>query len=266
MRKHAGKGFRIFVALFMGISLLILGSLRAAALEQALLNSDDAAVFYEECMDMKIAFTPRVEGFPVWLNLASVSLDGASAPRCSQPETDESSEISALLESASGRLVQIRFLMNPDGVQGAVLLEMRPGDEFAIPMNFKLAFQARDGERFYGFDEKRNAWDMRGAKVKFTVLNRSDPGEDVPVNTPDRSSLIVPLILSSRGYGVWLGGGDSAEFDMDSNRHGEWALEAKSAHMRIYFLAGPDLSQVLERFNRVSGQPALTPDLSSITE
>lgn len=239
-------------------ALLVAAAIPARAIEEALINEKHIAVHYEECLDMRLAFSPLKGGLPEWLAVRGVRMDGAAPPRCSQPLLEGDKQVSALLETASGRVVQTRMTMRPDGVDGAMLLELTPAND-GPPIDWELSFATHEDEHFYGFGEKFHAFDMRGRITRMLNLDKHANDKDDPAFFHDRSYKTVPFFMSSRGYGVWLDDTAVAVFDMDSQGQGVWKLRCKTDRIRLYFFAGPRLGSVIERFTHFAGRPPLWP-------
>jgi alpha-D-xyloside xylohydrolase len=257
MRKGAGWQRAACAALVIAV-LCFAFPRPARAIDEALLNKDLIAVFYEDCLDMRLAFEPIGGGVPVWVSIKDVRLDGAAPPRCSQPLQESSDEVSALIETASGRMLQARVIMNPDGVQGAMLLEITPGKK-GPPIDWEFSFSVHEKDHFYGFGEKFNALDMRGRVTRILNKDKHAGDSDDPAFFDDRSYKAVPFFMSSRGYGVWLDDPAVSYFDMDSKGQGKWTLHVKSERLRLYFFAGPRLADILARYTHFSGRPPLWP-------
>jgi alpha-D-xyloside xylohydrolase len=114
------------------------------------------------------------------------------------------------------------------------------------------SFTAPGDERFVGLGEKFTPLDKRGQRA--LMWNFDAFGSE-----SDRSHKCVPFYLSSRGYGILVDSGTPVEFDMCQSTHSCVQILVPDDLIDYYVLAGPDPGAVLERFDRLTGRPALPP-------
>ncbi|HEY8485134.1 MAG TPA: TIM-barrel domain-containing protein [Longimicrobiales bacterium] len=144
--------------------------------------------------------------------------------------------------------------------RGRVLLEEdRERPPTAAPV---LRFQADPGEQFYGLGQKvrgPNDTSLRwnGRVREFgpygNVREKTCPG----VSGQGNGNTTIPFVVSTGGYGVF--------FD-NHYRHtwsfvepGRWWVESAGGAHSYYFVYGPGMREVLERYTRLTGRPALPP-------
>ncbi len=144
------------------------------------------------------------------------------------------------------------------------------------------AWQAPDGERFFGFGQRADAVEHRGAEVESYVSDgpyREDEYTGIGALLPppgfrrraDATYFPLPWLLSSRGYGVLVENDDTAYHDLGARRAGAWSLAVQGApvgepalpaprRLRVLVFAGPEPADVLTRFSRHVGRQPSTAD------
>ncbi len=135
------------------------------------------------------------------------------------------------------------------------------------PVLHEVAGVARDGTRigveFIGHGSERftglgHGYFGRADSVELTgqVVERNYG--NVPI---EQAPLIVPFYLSSFGYGVFLNSTFPNRFVLAAN--GEYAMlidtHGFDGQMDYFFIAGPKLTDVLDRYTQLTGRPRLPP-------
>jgi alpha-glucosidase (family GH31 glycosyl hydrolase) len=72
-------------------------------------------------------------------------------------------------------------------------------------------------------------------------------------------NLNIPFLTSSRGWGLLFDNPWPGYFDLANTTPGVLAGSAESGPLRLYFIQGPDLHDVLERYAWLTGRPPLPP-------
>lgn len=159
---------------------------------------------------------------------------------------------------------RLRFLDE----SGRVLLEQEPGQVDISGRRRTLPFgcSSMDGvvvahhdsfwagadERFVGFGEQFTRLDKRGQRL--LMWNFDAFGAE-----SGRSHKCVPFYQSSRGYGLLVDTATPAEFDLCQATHSSVQVVVPDSVLDYYVLAGPTPAQVLARYHRLTGLPALPP-------
>lgn len=73
----------------------------------------------------------------------------------------------------------------------------------------------------------------------------------------DQSYKNVPFYLSNAGYGLLVNSTDRVEFEVATENVSKVAFSVPGETLDIYFIDGPDLKDVLQRYTDLSGKPAL---------
>lgn len=145
------------------------------------------------------------------------------------------------------------------GSEGRTLLEDYPADAWVwwedasgrVRMIERSTVLERD-ERLYGTGERFDRLDRRGTSVVNTVYNQyKDQG--------DRTYMPVPLVLSSRGCGLWVDTDRVGELDLGGGLSDRLRLRFRAERLEFVLIPGPSLPDVLDRFTRLTGRPALPP-------
>ena len=101
----------------------------------------------------------------------------------------------------------------------------------------------------HGFFGREQSLDLKGK-----TINRNygtDHGEQAP--------LIVPFYMSSKGYGLFLNSTFSNQFNFGNNNQYSVSINDSgfSGRMDYFFIAGPKLKTVLDRYTQLTGRPRL---------
>jgi alpha-D-xyloside xylohydrolase len=114
------------------------------------------------------------------------------------------------------------------------------------------SFTAQADEHFVGLGEKFTRLDKRGQRA--LMWNFDAFGSE-----SDRSYKNVPLVISSRGYGLLVDSGLPIEFDICQSTHSCLQILVPDDLIDYYVLAGPTPTAVLDRYNRLTSRPLLPP-------
>jgi alpha-glucosidase len=123
---------------------------------------------------------------------------------------------------------------------------------FAQP---KAVWDLHEEEHIYGFGDRKNAIDKRGARMD--MWNVDTDYQDQSTGLMGYKS--VPMYMSSRGYGVYLHNWWRSSFDIGQFNSGRIAISAEGGEMDFYIFYGPSLKQIVNRYTELTGRPALLP-------
>jgi sulfoquinovosidase len=146
-----------------------------------------------------------------------------------------------------GRLVVVARAASP----GVVAVRVTPAPTArASAIGFTLP--ASQGEHFFGLGER-----FRGPCLLGQVVDNWTEG----VNGRGRRTSYspMPLLLSSRGYGVLLATSARASFDVAAARPDAVTVRVDTGALRLAVIQGPDLQAVVGRAARLVGLPPLPP-------
>lgn len=117
----------------------------------------------------------------------------------------------------------------------------------------EIRFALRD-DRIYGLGERALPLDRRGQR--FDTYNR--PVYGYAYGTPTMN-INVPLLISSRGYGLYFDTPWPGVFDLGASRADRASYRLENGLMRAYFLYGPSPAAVLDRYTALTGRQPLPP-------
>ena len=107
------------------------------------------------------------------------------------------------------------------------------------------------GECIYGLGERFGPLVKNGQSV---VIWNEDGG-----TASDLTYKNIPFYLSSRGYGVLVNSTAKVEFEIGTERVSQMQFSVPGEELDYYIFYGPDLKEVLEKYTRLSGRPAMPP-------
>ena len=127
-----------------------------------------------------------------------------------------------------------------------------PGGAGERPQAF-ASFDLRHDERVYGFGEGYGPLDRRGTRQKLWL-------QEAFSNASPASYKQVPFYLSSRGYGLFVNTSNALNFRVGELDHTAVSVTVEDAgFLDIYLVYGPSPEEILPRYTRITGQPAVPP-------
>jgi alpha-D-xyloside xylohydrolase len=208
------------------------------------------------------------------LRLEAWGIDGARVRATPLPDIQElpgallpnPASSQAQIESRAEQVVltngKLRAELAADGgisffhaASGALLLRT-PSKLFHSPPNPRFAprasqsfhltarFEAQPGERFYGLGQHQHGLlDQKGCVIELEERN---------------TSVCIPFLLSSRGYGFLWNNPAVGRVELAQNET-RWVAEA-TAQMDFYIAAGDDPPEILQRYAEATGHPSAFPE------
>jgi alpha-D-xyloside xylohydrolase len=107
------------------------------------------------------------------------------------------------------------------------------------------------GEKIYGLGERFGPLAKNGQ----TVISRNEDGGTVS----DQAYKSIPFYLSSRGYGLLVNSPATVEFEVATERVSQIQFAVPGEVLDYYLFFGPDLKDVLSKYTKLSGRPAVPP-------
>ncbi|HWB54741.1 MAG TPA: alpha-xylosidase [Tepidisphaeraceae bacterium] len=107
------------------------------------------------------------------------------------------------------------------------------------------------GECIYGMGERFGPLVKNGQ----TVVIRNEDGGTVS----DQAYKNVPFYLSSNGYGLLVNTPGKVEFEVGTELVSQMQFSVNEEHLDYYIFAGPEPKDILEKYTRLAGRPALPP-------
>jgi hypothetical protein len=147
----------------------------------------------------------------------------------------------------AGKLLVVAHAVSP----GVVAVRVTPAPTVrASAIGFTLP-AGRD-EHFFGLGERFRGPDLLGQVVDNWSEGVNDKGRRTSYSP-------MPLLLSSRGYGVLLATSARASFDVAATRQDAVDVRIETGVLRLVVIHGPDLRAVVGRAARLVGLPPLPP-------
>jgi len=147
------------------------------------------------------------------------------------------------------------FRMSFREPSGRVLLRERSegGLGWEGPWRFAY-FQLEPAEHFYGLGEKGIPLDRRG--YAFDTYNRAHYRYESPEAT---MNINIPFLCSPRGYGLYFDTPYPGYFDLGASDPAAFYYRADGGAMVFYFIYGPSLKEVIQRYTWLTGRQPLPP-------
>jgi len=119
-----------------------------------------------------------------------------------------------------------------------------------------VSMSSQPDERYFGFGEKTRGLNKRG--IRMTNWNT-----DMPYTaTMDPLYSTIPWVIgfrSGRAFGLFFDNPAKNHFDMCHSRPSVWTYRVEGGGIVYYFLQGPDLPTLLERFTALTGRMPMPP-------
>lgn len=121
----------------------------------------------------------------------------------------------------------------------------------------KITKVAQEDEAYYGLGDKASALNLRGQSKQ--NWNSDAFGYGLESDPLYRSIPFYLGLQAGIGYGIFMDNSYRSHFDFDSNEKGEMSFAAEGGEMNYYFIAGPKLLDVAERYTELTGRAELPP-------
>lgn len=118
--------------------------------------------------------------------------------------------------------------------------------------DFEVRLLSDDRTRYYGTGERFNALDQRGHILPLAVDDRYG-NKGVGAHKP------VPFFMSSRGFGVWVDSWAQGSLDLSGTDRFVTRLRFPEERLRVVFMAGPGLADILETYTGLTGRSPVPP-------
>jgi alpha-glucosidase (family GH31 glycosyl hydrolase) len=141
------------------------------------------------------------------------------------------------------------FRLRITAADGAPMLDDVEIDRGCRRASWRLAAD----EHIFGFGDQRAPLDKRGAQF---AVRSSD--SDFHAGDPFATYKAVPLLLSTRGYGLYVHTTWRSQWSFDPGR-GRSQVELDGGHLDFYVFAARSFATIAERYTRLTGRPALLP-------
>ena len=207
---------------------------------------------------LRLRFGPRgymPKGF-------SYAIDPAFVPHHEKLEVKEEEDF-LVVETATTclKLAKHGLRATFQNLKGEVLLEDEKGFHWEEGPHggeiVMMSKKAHPEEYYFGLGDKSGHLNLRGQRLQnwnldcFGYYSGSDPLY--------RSIPFYYGLNEGRAYGVFFDNSFQTFFDFASERHEATSYWAHGGEMNYYFINGPELMQVAERYAELTGRPELPP-------
>jgi alpha-D-xyloside xylohydrolase len=155
----------------------------------------------------------------------------------------------------SGRLILEEQSKGIDGLQHPLVCPLG----FAVAQNKQTSvyesFTLHPEEQLFGLGEKYSELNKRGKR--FISWNC-----DTATTVTDRAYKNIPLILSTRGYGIFINNTAKITYELGSESYIASSFEVQDNHLDYYVIYGPSFKQILERYTGLTGRAPVPPKWS----
>lgn len=156
------------------------------------------------------------------------------------------------MEDRNGRTL---FRENPSDVDGL-------GRPFVLPLGVVLGVQGAEAVTFACHLDSDEA--LFGLGEKFLPLNRHGQRitgwtQDAFGSTSERSHKNIPLLISARGYGLFLDTGARIVWDLGVASCQSCTVTVEAPSLRIYLIPGRDPAEILRRYATLTGYAPVPP-------
>ncbi|MEM8887384.1 MAG: TIM-barrel domain-containing protein [Bacteroidota bacterium] len=134
-------------------------------------------------------------------------------------------------------------------------------DGFFYQKNFRgvgqitgVRFQLSDEEHLYGMGARAIDQDLNGKRLY--TYNSPSYGY---AKGEDNLNLSIPLIISSKGYGIFFDNPRKAYLDMGKKEPGVLEYGVKDSNLSYYIILGPEPAKIVERYTRLTGRQSMPP-------
>jgi alpha-glucosidase (family GH31 glycosyl hydrolase) len=119
--------------------------------------------------------------------------------------------------------------------------------------NRGVTFQMASGERFYGLGL------VLGQPLSYRGQIRSLYNDRARFQYGAMTDMAVPLVLSSKGYGVFLDNTFSQLWDFICSDGTHWRASVTGGELDYYFIGANSLADALNRYTQITGRAPLPP-------
>jgi alpha-glucosidase (family GH31 glycosyl hydrolase) len=103
-------------------------------------------------------------------------------------------------------------------------------------------------------------FNWRGRSLTLSVGRGENPDHELGAYNIDLANYCpVPLVLSSRGYGIFLHTARTSVWDLGARSPATWEFGAGGDELDYYFIDGPGLKDVLRQYTSLTGRSPLLP-------
>jgi alpha-D-xyloside xylohydrolase len=114
------------------------------------------------------------------------------------------------------------------------------------------SFHLQQDEHLFGLGEKFTPLDKTRQRIVCWTM-------DAFGSASERSHKNIPLLVSTRGYGLFLNTGRRSTWDLGTESCQSYTLAVDGPYLDAYLIYGPTPAKVLERYTHLTGRAPLPP-------
>ncbi|MBW6474243.1 MAG: glycoside hydrolase family 31 protein [Anaerolineaceae bacterium] len=194
-------------------------------------------------------------------NLSAFKLPAFNISKSTDKVQFSTSKMRVEINITDGRLV---WCTQPDHIIFASDLQRRA---YSYDQNGETIFhyvERRSDEHYYGFGERSGPLDKYGRRMR--MLNLDALGYDAEIGDPLYKH--IPFYITyipglNLAYGLFYDNLSTSIFDMGQERDNYYGhyryYQAEAGDLDYYLIFGPQISDVVQKFSKLIGHPALPP-------
>lgn len=121
----------------------------------------------------------------------------------------------------------------------------------------RITHTAHEKEQYYGLGDKASELNLRSQKKQ--NWNTDSFGYSAGTDPLYRTIPFYYSLNQGTAYGIFFDNPYRSHFDFDSQANGEMSFFAEGGEMNYYFIYGPELLKVAERYTQLTGRAELPP-------
>ncbi|MEK7798503.1 MAG: TIM-barrel domain-containing protein [Acidobacteriota bacterium] len=166
--------------------------------------------------------------------------------------------------AVTGAPVQVEVSISPFKVRLIGEARIERIDEFRVRLTSPsgdIRIKLAEGEAVYGLMERIVDDYSTSENVPAEVGQLDRRGQRVTMWVQPTIAAYAPFYMSSRGYGMWVEGTRPGIYDIGKRASDELRLEWDVGNRGFsgVFILGPGLTDILDRYTRMSGRPVRVP-------
>ncbi|MBD3405441.1 MAG: DUF4968 domain-containing protein [Candidatus Lokiarchaeota archaeon] len=141
--------------------------------------------------------------------------------------------------------------------QGSVVFKSCSNPLKMSGTRFEFSAKLLGSECFYGMGEKAHGLNKRG--LRYEMWNTDNPSHDIDSDPLYQSIPFFITLLDSSSFGVFLDNTYRSFFDFGKTDPSLYYFGAPNGPIDIYFILGPSIRLVVDRYTRLTGRPHFVP-------
>ena len=200
--------------------------------------------------------------------LRAGSTSAASSKIASASVTESSAGVTLATDTGTLHIALSPFTFGVQDQAGRDVFRDNPGDvdglghPFVLPLGYvrsgdgiaalSFSFHLDSDEHLFGLGEKFLPINRRGQRIVSWT-------QDAFGSTSERSHKNIPLLISSRGYGLFLDTGSRITWDLGTTSCQSCTVTVEAPSLRFYILTGCGPAEILKKYADLTGYAPVPP-------